>query len=295
MGKVLTRTIEDYENYLLEYVHNMFTWEQDFAPPWIFEQYLNETGMMAIFKTENGLMPVRGGYSGEPTPYGLGYEFIGADLAGKEYRGKVGIDCIVGWNNFTRTPDTRVIHAYAVDLYECDKSQRNIIKGSRILNIIECRDNKDKISLDKVDRALENGDTNVSVTPAVRNIDVFDTSNGIFKVNHVSDPGDVDKLPYMSRQRDDILSRFFAEYGISVSVVNKAAQLTRSESNYMESAVNAIVANRLKAREMVVDWVRAQGYNLNIKYTYENTKPEAEAKTESVVIENDNTENKTSI
>lgn len=265
----LVRTIADYENYLREFVLNMFEWRQEFAPAWIFEQYLTETGMMAIFKTPDGLMPVRGGYSGDPTPYGLGYEFIGADLSGKEYKGKVGEDCIVAWNNTTRTPDTRVIHSYAVDLFECDKSQRNLIKGSRILNIIECRDNKDKLSLDKVDKALENGDTNVSVTPAIRNIDVFDVDGSMFDVKHVSDPADVDKLPYMSRQRDDILSRFFAEYGISVSVVNKAAQLTKDESRYMENAVRAIVGNRLKSRRMVLDWVHEQGYALEIASAYE--------------------------
>lgn len=265
----LVRTIADYENYLREFVLNMFEWRQDFAPTWIFEQYLTETGMLAIFKTPNGLMPVRGGYSGDPTPYGLGYEFIGADLAGKEYKGKVGKDCIVAWNNSTRTSDTKTIHSYAVDLFECDKSQRNLIKGSRILNIIECRDNKDKMSLDKVDKALERGDTNVSVTPAIRNIDVFDVDGSMFDVKHVSDPADVDKLPYMSRQRDDILSRFFAEYGISVSVVNKAAQLTKDESQYMERAVRAIVDNRLKSRQMVLDWVHSQGYPLEIVSAYE--------------------------
>lgn len=265
----LVRTVADYENYLREFVLNMFEWRQDFAPEWIFEQYLTETGMMAIFKTPDGLMPVRGGYTGRPTPYGLGYEFIGADLAGNEYRGEVGKDCIVAWNNSTRTPDTRVIHSYAVDLFECDKSQRNLIKGSRILNIIECRDNKDKMSLDKVDKALEKGDTNVSVTPAIRNIDVFDVDGSMFDVKHVSDPADVDKLPYMSRQRDDILSRFFAEYGISVSVVNKAAQLTKDESRYMEHAVRAIVDNRLKSRQMVLDWVHEQGYALEIVSAYE--------------------------
>ena len=46
----------------------------------------------------------------------------------------------------------------------------------------------------------------------------------------------------------------------------------------------------------MIKWiVHAQGYDLDIKYTYESTKPESEAKTESEVIENADTENKTGI
>lgn len=263
---VKTRTFKSYANYLAEYVLTMYKWDCDFAPEWVFEWLLTRRGTLGIFKRD-GKPPIvaSGAYRGAPTEYMIGGEYIGTTLNGETYKGEVGKDVVVLWNNHTLTPDTYTISAYAERLAELDKSILNVIRGSRITALVTATDNTDKVTLDNVVKGITDGEVCVKIPPAYREIDALDSGAKRFDVLRITDPKDSDKIQYLSRYRDDILSSFFNEYGLDVDMINKGSQITRDELHSMSDAVSAITLSRLECRKRDLDIVRSWGYDISVE------------------------------
>lgn len=285
-----TRDFHSYSNYLASYVLDMFKWQLDFAPVWVIEQLLTRRGTVGIFKNGKDGEPViaAGAYSGAATQYLFGSDYIGTTLNGETYSGKVGEDVIVLWNNLTLTPDTYTVSSYAERLAEVDKSILNVIRGSRITSIITATDNTDKITLDNVVKAIEDGDVCVKIPPAYKEIDALDNGAKRFDVLRITDPKDSDKLQYLSRYRDDIISSFLNEYGLDVDMINKGSQITRDELHSMSDAVNAVVSQRLECRRRDLDIVRSWGYNIDV-YPNVGRGTRINDTMESEVLTDDNT------
>lgn len=262
-----TRDFSSYVNYLYGYVFGMFEWKSDFAPPWAFERILTTHGHCGIFKDGKDGKPVIafGGYTGKPDIYGFGSEYIGTDFSGNSYKGKVGEDVVVLWNNYTLTSDNTVVSAYAQRYVESDKSILNVLRGARITALVTASDNTDKQTLENVVNAINSGDTVVKIPPVFREIDALDSGAKRFDIMRLTDPKDTDKLQYLCRYRDDLLAAFLNEYGVDVNVVNKGSQVSRDELHSMERAVGAIVSQRLECRERDLDIVRGWGFNVEVK------------------------------
>ena len=261
-----TRSFVDYCNYLYEYIARMFVWHCDFAPDYIFERYLIQEGQCAIYKPETGApVVIRGNYSGAPTEYLPGSQYVGTTLNGKTYTGTVGENIAVIWNNHTMTGDKSTISAYASRFVESDKSILNVLRGARITALVTATDNTDKLTLDNVVKAINDGETVVKVPPAYREIDALDNGAKRFDILRLTDPKDTDKLQYLTRYRDDLLSAFLNEYGLSVECVNKMAQVSVSELHSMDSATTAIIDSRLECRARQLDIVRAWGYDISVE------------------------------
>lgn len=259
------RTFADYCNYLYEFVARMFEWHCDFAPDYIFERYLIQRGQCAVYKPESGVpVVIRGNYAGSSTPYLPGDEYIGATLDGSTYRGKVGENIAVIWNNHTLTGDISTISAYASRFVESDKSILNVLRGARNTALVTATDNTDKLTLDNVVKAINDGDTVVKVPPAYREIDALDNGVKRFDILRLTDPKDTDKLQYLTRYRDDLLSAFLNEYGLSVECINKMAQVSTSELHSMDSATKAIMESRLECRSRELDLIRSWGYEISV-------------------------------
>lgn len=260
------RTFRDYANYLYGYVISMFKWECDFAPEWVFERMLTTHGHCGIFRDGKDGKPVVafGGYTGAPTIYGLGEKYIGTDFAGNSYSGNVGENVIVLWNNYSLSSDAPTVTAYANRYIETEKSVLNVIRGTRITNLVTADDTVDKLTLDNVVSAINNGDTVVKIPPSYREIDALDSGAKRFDVMQLTDPKETDKLQYLSRFRDDLLAAFLNEYGVDVSVVNKGSQVSRDELHSMENATRAIIEQRLECRVRDLDIVRSWGYNITV-------------------------------
>lgn len=287
LTKPIIRDFKSYADYLFNYVFSMFKWECDFAPNWIFERYLTTRGQCAVFLNGGNPVVAAGGYSGTPDIYGYGVEYIGTDLAGNRYTGTVGEDVSVIWNNLTITPDTYVVSSYAERYVESDKSILNVLRGARITALVTASDNTDNRTLDNVVNAINNGDTVVKIPPIFREIDSLDSGTKRFDILRLTDPKDTDKLQYLCRYRDDLLAAFLNEYGIDVNVVNKGSQVSRDELHSMESAVNAVVEQRLECRRMSLDTIRKWGFNIDVK---PNIGREIETREERKSNENMDTE-----
>ena len=251
------RTFRDYANYLFGFVVSMFEWRSDFAPDWAFERLLTTHGHCAIYRYGEDGKPVliTGGYTGAVTPYGFG----------EKYTGTIGEDLIVLWNNYTLSPDTQTVSAYAERYVESDKSILNVLRGTRITNLVTATDNTDSQTLNNVVNAIANGDTVVKIPPVYREIDALDNGTKRFDVMRLTDPKDTDKLQYLSRYRDDMLAAFLNEYGIDVNVVNKGSQVSKDELHSMEKAISATVKQRFDCRARDLDTVRAWGFDIDVK------------------------------
>ena len=194
-----------------------------------------------------------------------GSQYVGATLDGKTYTGKIGKNIAVLWNNHTLTGDISTISAYASRFVESDKSILNVLRGARITALVTATDNTDKLTLDNVVRAIDDGETVVKVPPAYREIDALDNGAKRFDILRLTDPKDTDKLQYLTRYRDDLLSAFLNEYGLSVECVNKMAQVSVSELHSMDSATAAIIDSRLECRARQLDLVRSWGYDISVE------------------------------
>ena len=260
------RDFKSYASYLYSFVLDMFKWECDFAPKWAFERALTTHGHCGIFRYGKDGKPVIavGGYTGAPTPYGFGESYIGTDMRGNSYTGTVGEDVVVLWNNYTLSSDKAVVSSYAQRFVESDKSMLNVLRGTRITNLVTAADNTDSATLESVTKAIKEGETVVKIPPIFREIDALDSGAKRFDVMRLTDPKDTDKLQYLSRYRDDLLAAFLNEYGIDVNVVNKGSQVSRDELHSMESAVGATVQQRLECRSQDLDTVRSWGYTIEV-------------------------------
>ena len=284
------RAFKDYANYLFGFVVSMFKWRCDFAPDWIFERLLTTHGHCAVFYNNGNPVVAVGGYTGEPTAYGFGKEYIGTDYTGKSYRGIVGENAVVLWNNYALSSDVPTISAYAQRYVESEKSVLNVLRGTRITNLVTADDTVDKNTLDSVAKAIENGDTVVKIPPAFREIDALDSGAKRFDVLRLTDPKDTDKLQYLSRFRDDLLAAFLNEYGLDVNVVNKGSQVSVDELHSMANATRAIVGQRLECRARDLDIARGWGFDIDVAPNYGRTQPTQATQVtqaESEVNEND--------
>lgn len=260
------RSFRDYANYLYGYVVSMFKWRCDFAPEWVFERMLTTHGHCGIFRDGRDGAPIvaAGGYTGAPTIYGFGRQYIGTDLAGNSYTGTVGENVVVLWNNYSLSSDAPTISVYANWYIETEKSVLNVIRGTRITNLVTADDTVDKLTLDNVVSAINNGDTVVKIPPSYREIDALDSGAKRFDVMQLTDPKETDKLQYLSRFRDDLLAAFLNEYGVDVNVVNKGSQVSRDELHSMENATKSVIEQRLECRRRDLEIVRGWGYDIDV-------------------------------
>ena len=185
------------------------------------------------------------------------------------------------WNNYSLSSDAPTISAYANRYVETEKSVLNVIRGTRITNLVTADDTVDKMTLDNVVSAINNGDTVVKIPPSYREIDALDSGAKRFDVMQLTDPKETDKLQYLSRFRDDLLAAFLNEYGVDVSVVNKGSQVSRDELHSMENATRAIIEQRLECRARDLDIVRSWGYNITVAPNVGRSRADTDADTDT--------------
>lgn len=275
-----------YANYLYNYIANMFEWQTNFAPEWAFERILTMYGHCGIFYNNGSPVIAWGGYTGAPTKYGFGENYIGTDYKGNSYEGKVNETVVVLWNNYSLMSDKFIVGNYAQKFVECDKSILNLIRGARLNKLVTASNDIDKYTLDNVVKSIERGDLIVKIPPSYREIDALDAGADVFKILDITDTENAAKLQYLDRYRDNLLSQFFNEYGIDVNVVEKSAQVSTDEIHSMDNAVGAIVSQRYKCRTQNLDIVRGWGIDIDV-----TVNPMYGGATDGGTVENENTEN----
>ena len=232
----------------------------------ILERLLITRGKCGICKSDDAIIAVDGDYSGEITERYRGRDFTGA-VPNKSFNEPVfepdnGQDgtCVVAWN---RSPDF-ILYYIAEMLSETDISMKSNIRFARYNPLLRASDNKDKKMIEEVLKSNERGDLGIIVSnnfkadfaeeESIKRIDLFDISK-------------VDKLQYLSKFHEDLISRFLFHFGMDYSNGTKMAQQSVSEVvDGDKASMIYTLCNRLKCREKMVREVNQLfGCNMSVR------------------------------
>lgn len=201
--------------------------------------------------------------------YGYGEDGYMIARNGLEYKhGKIGEDIILGWNSDERTP-LLGLYRYADLLTEIDKSTRVNVINSRLHKIPVARSADQKKIIDKVIANLKNGKSEtiineISLVDALKDEAGVDTTIQTISLTEVHD---IECVQYLSKLYDDIISRFWNEYGHNMQSTGKLAQQTTQELEGYESYAMILPYNMLACRKTWVEEINNK-FGTNYKYHF---------------------------
>ena len=209
-------------NLMVMFEHKNIPFRKEFV-----ENYLLFLGICAIGKHDDTY------YVGYPTAfeydeYGLPKEGSMCTFQtrfGYTFSGIIGTDIIIGYNKESRTPE--LIDYYAYMFSEIDKSMLTNVIKSRVNPIPIARDEKEKKSIKTAIEEGEKGITNVIMSENILE-EIATDKKGINTVS-LTEPEQIERIQYLSKFYDDLLRRFWTQYGHSLSSASKMAQVTTSE------------------------------------------------------------------
>ena len=228
------------------------------------EMYFTANGTIAFTETEKGYCVYRGGRSGQVKMYGLGEDYLGTnnDPELGSITRKVGIDCVVGYNNSTMSPDFDFQY-YPYVLCELEKSIIFNIRYARLAPIFEASDSKDKEVIEKLLNDIDDGKM---VNVISENI-LKELEGGGTKTFNLTDVKEIDKLQYLIKAYEDTKRLFFTKYGLSDKGSSKMAQQTVDEVNGSTSSAFTLPLNMLYYRRKWVEEINSM-YGLNIEVRF---------------------------
>lgn len=246
---------------------HMFTYDN--LPETIEENYLEmyftANGTVAATNTEKGLVIYRGGRSGQVKLYGLGEKYLGTnnDPELGSIERTVGVDCVVGYNNSTMSPDFD-FQFYPFVLTEIEKSIIFNIRYARLAPIFEAADSKEKEAIEKLLNDIDDGKM---VNVISENI-LKELEGGGTKAFNLTDVKEIDKLQYLIKAYEDMKRLFFTKYGLSDKGSGKMAQQTVDEVNGSTSSAFTLPLNMLYYRRKFVEEVNAMfGTNIEVRFS----------------------------
>lgn len=229
------------------------------------EMYLTSNGTVAWKKTKKGLVVFRGGRTGQVKLYGLGEKYLGTnnDPELGDIEGTVGVDCVVGYNNSTMSPDFD-FQFYPYLLTEIEKSLLFNIRYARLAPIFEAADSKDKEAIEKLLNDIDDGKmVNVISENLLKELE-----GGGTKAFNLTDVKEIDKLQYLIKCYEDIQRILHTKYGLSDHGSSKMAQQTVDEVNGSTSSSFTLALNMLYYRRKMVDEVNEMfGTNISVRFS----------------------------
>lgn len=256
---------------LLEKLINCFDYENtpDGIDITFLEMFLLMNGTVGITKSniKDGYTCFCGSYCGEINEYGIGESYVGATV-GTSYEYEINKGGIVGLNNKLRTGRNNLLDRYSGLLANIEESMNIGIINTRILDIIECTDEKDVEQIKSINNQLKRGElTAVSSKTA----SIFDENNPRFKKLDINNDSksSVDKLQYYSRFYEDTLKRLWLESGIEITNKDKSAQVNVEELHSFTNYSRITIEDMLSCREkMCDDFNTLYGTNWSVKLNH---------------------------
>lgn len=174
---------------------------------------------------------------------------------------EVGKDCIVGFNNSTRTAD-RLLFWFSKQFCETDISQVNNVTFSRQAPIFVAKTNRVKQFIQDSFEKIRSGKlmTIADDSLTMKDAKVVDTIN-------LTDINSIDKLQYLDTYHNALLRRIYTLYGVPLAEGMKLAQQSVGEvtSNYNASKI--IPLNNLKMRKKMCEDLR-NFFNIEISVEF---------------------------
>lgn len=252
--------LQNFQTHMFTYDNLPETIEENYL-----EMYFTSNGTVAATKTEKGLVVYRGGRSGQVKLYGLGEKYLGTnnDPELGSIERTVGVDCVVGYNNSTMSPDFD-FQFYPYVLTEIEKSILFNIRYARLAPIFEAADSKEK---DSIETLLNNIDDGKMVNVISENI-LKELEGGGTKTFNLTDVKEIDKLQYLIKAYEDMKRLFFTKYGLSDKGSGKMAQQTVDEVNGSTSSAFTLPLNMLYYRRKFVEEVNDMfGTEIEVRFS----------------------------
>lgn len=162
--------------------------------------------------------------------------------------GVEGRDFVYMFNNKTQTPDLQRIKF--ADLFTLiDTSMQACLKKAIPSNVIGCANDKIKNAVNKTLKSGDNGEPNTIVASAYEE-EKLDTAIQSYEL---SDTTLIEKLQFLSKFRDDTLSRVATLYGMALNSTGKMAQQNNIEMQGYNLFSRILPYNMLQTRRFAVD------------------------------------------
>ena len=290
---------------------SMFKYDKRLFRPELFDLLLHDNGCCALIKTEiSDYTPVFCNLvGGTRYPDGFFKNAFCVALDGKHYRfedWRENPEIFVFFNNYTKTPDT-FIEKYAYLLTNCDTSLDANVIFSRKKPIPVVRDKKMKNQIDQIYNDLNNGEIKTVISDTKLN-ELIDGNEKVVEVVNLTEVESSKYIQYLSQLHDNLISRLFFHMGLSMSDINKQAQVTQAELNKNKATSLAFLESWRGARQHGFDEIeRKTGIRLDFSFSpiwkvemenqlysdrekdEESARPLAEEKSESEGEDNEET------
>ena len=244
------------------------------------ELYLMHGGVCGFGKWKSTNPAVNGTYgfcignpSGEPDPYNIGTDFVGAANQSEMYGGlsdaptmgkKLG-DVVLCYNNSFMCPDLE-IRWFAELLTEIDISIRVLVLNARACKVSKVSSSIEQAKLQECFNSTEDGKPHVYFSDN----SVEKLLTGEEELNNVMDLTDAtlsDKIQYLVKLKDDVERWFHTDYGHSMDTSGKLAQQSVEEINKSAGIAYITPNDMLNCRKKFVAEIN-ETFGLNIEVDF---------------------------
>ena len=245
------------------------------------ELYLMHDGVCGFGKWRSTNPAINGTYgfcignpSGEPDPYNIGTDFVGAANQSEMYSSlsdapamgkKLGDEVVLCYNNSFMCPDLE-IKWFAELLTEIDISIRVLVLNARACKVSKVSSSIEQAKLQECFNSTEDGKPHVYFSDNA----VEKLLTGEDELNNVMDLTDAtlsDKIQYLVKLKDDVERWFHTDYGHSMDTSGKLAQQSVEEINKSAGIAYITPNDMLNCRKKFVAEIN-ETFGLNIEVDF---------------------------
>ena len=278
---------------LLEKLINCFDYENtpDGIDETFLEMYLLMNGTAGLCKSslDDKYVCFAGSYCGDLNEYGIGKSYVGA-TCGTSYEYEIDKGGVVGLNNRLRTGRNNLLDRYSGLLANIEESMNVGIINTRLLDIIECADEKDVNQIHSINEQLKRGEL---TAVSSKMVSIFDENTPRFKKLDINDKNGVEKLQYYSRFYEDTLKRLWLESGIEITNKDKSAQVNVEELHSFTNYSRITIEDMLKCRENMCDDFNAlygTDWHVKLNHLFDNVSSEEDGVLNDVNVSRETSE-----
>lgn len=163
-------------------------------------------------------------------------------------QGVEGIDFIYIFNNKAQTPDLQRIK-FARLFTQIDTCMGACLKKAMPSNVIGCVNDKVRNAVNETLKSGDNGEPNTLVASAYND----ENLENVIHSFELSDTTLIEKLQFLSKFRDDTLSRVSTLYGMALNSTGKMAQQNNIEMQGYNIFSRILPYNMLQTRRFAID------------------------------------------
>ena len=204
--------------------------------------WLKDDRLMYGVPTVSGLMDAKYTYEGTD---GTVLNIFNPEIS---VQGTEGKDFVYIFNNKTQTPDLQRIKF--ADLFtQIDTSMQACLKKAIPSNMIGCANDKIKNAVNTALKSGDNGEPNTIVASAYEE----ENLGTAIQSYELSDTTLIEKLQFLSKFRDDTLSRVATLYGMALNSTGKMAQQNNIEMQGYNLFSRILPYNMLQTRRFAIE------------------------------------------